>query len=163
MGESTLTALDWAEYLRINNYNPAKTFELAATPDLSASPYQYVGMIRSALGRGTGTVVAERMVLTAAHLFFDSNGLQWADTQWHSRQQQGTRQAPPIAPRGVLYQTSYAKLIAPDSVEGTVTDLPEDPQEVDFAVLFFADQATWDQGSANFLQSTPAKNWLDRQ
>ncbi len=157
---NTLTALDWAGYLRINNYNPAKTFELAATPDLSASPYQYVGMIRSALGRGTGTVVAERTVLTAAHLFFDSNGLQWADTQWHSRQQQGARQAPPVAPRGVLYQTSYAKLIAPDSVEGTVADLPEDPQEVDFAVLFFADQTTWDQGSANFLQSTTAKNWL---
>ncbi len=160
VGENTLTGLDWADYLRISSFNPAKTFELAAAPDLSASPYQYVGMIRSALGRGTGTVVAERTVLTAAHLFFDSNGLQWADTQWHSRQQQGTRQAPPVAPRGVLYQTSYAKLVAPDSVEGTVTDLPEDPQEVDFAVLFFADQATWDLGSANFLQSTPAKNWL---
>ncbi|MGL4399352.1 MAG: hypothetical protein ACRCXD_05760, partial [Luteolibacter sp.] len=160
VGGNTLTALDWAEYLRISNFNPAKTFELTPAPNLSASPYSYVGMIRSALGRGTGTVVAERTVLTAAHLFFDSNGLQWADTQWHSRQQQGTHQAPPIAPRGVLYQTSYAKLIAPDSVEGTVADLPEDPQEVDFAVLFFADQTTWDQGSANFLQSTTAKNWL---
>ena len=160
VGANTLSALDWAEYLRINNFNPAKTFSLAGTPNLSASPYRYVGMIRSALGRGTGTVVADRVVLTAAHLFFDSNGLQWADTQWYSRQQQGIRQAPPIAPRGVLYQTSYAKLIAPDSVEGTVADLPEDPQQVDFAVLFFADQTTWDQGSANFLQSTPAKNWI---
>jgi hypothetical protein len=117
-------------------------------------------MIRSALGRGTGTVVAERTVLTAAHLFFDSNGLQWADTQWHSRQQQGTRQAPPVAPRGVLYQTSYAKLIAPDSVEGTVNNLPNDAQEVDFAVVYFTGQEGLDLGSARFLQSTTAKNWL---
>ncbi len=152
--------LDWVEYLRINNFDSAKTFDVAPAPDLAADPYQYVGMIRSTLGRGTGTVVAERVVLTAAHLFFDPNGLQWADSQWFSRQQQGTHQAPPISPRGVLYQTSYAKLIAPDFVEGTVADLPEDPQEVDFAVLYFPDQTTWNQGSANFLQSTPAKNWL---
>jgi hypothetical protein len=151
-------ALDWAEYLRINSFDPAKTFEVAA--NTTADTYQYVGMIRSPLGRGTGTVVAERVVLTAAHLFFDANGLHWADTQWFSRQKQGERQAPPITPRGVLYQTSYAKLIAPDSVEGTVADLPEDPQEVDFAVLYFSDETTWDQGSANFLQSTPEKNWL---
>ena len=31
---------------------------------------------------------------------------------------------------------------------------------MDFAVLYFADETTWDQGSANFLQSTPSKNWL---
>ncbi len=155
-GESL--ALDWAEYLRINSFDPSKTFEI--TTNTTAAPYQYVGMIRSPLGRGTGTVVAERVVLTAAHLFFDPNGLQWADTQWFSRQKQGERQAPPITPRGVLYQTSYAKLIAPDSVEGTVADLPEDPQQVDFAVLYFSAETTWDQGSANFLQSTPDKNWL---
>ena len=157
--EETLV-LDWAEYLRINNFDLAKTFNVTPSPNLGADPYQYVGMIRSPLGRGTGTVVAERVVLTAAHLFFDPNGLQWADTQWFSRQQQGAHQAPPISPRGVLYQTSYAKLIAPDSVQGNVADLPEDPQEVDFAVLYFPDQTTWNQGSANFLQSTSAKNWL---
>jgi hypothetical protein len=153
-------ALDWAEYLRINNFDASKTFDVTQAPNLAANPYQYVGMIRSPLGRGTGTVVAERVVLTAAHLFFDPNGLQWADSQWFSRQQQGTHQAPPISPRGVLYQTSYAKLIAPDFVEGTVNNLPEDPQEVDFAVLYFPDQTTWNQGFANFLQSTSAKNWL---
>lgn len=152
--------IDWSGYLRINSFDPQKVFDVVPSPDLASTPNQYVGLIRSALGRGSGTVVAERVVLTAAHLFFDANGLQWADAQWFSRQQQGARQAPPIIPRGVLYQTSYAKLIAPDSVEGTVTDLPEDPQEVDFAVLYFADQVTWDQGSANFLQSTSAKNWL---
>ncbi len=150
--------LDWAEYLRINSFDPAKTFDIAN--DTTAAPYQYVGMIRSPLGRGTGTVVAERVVLTAAHLLFDANGLQWADTQWFSRQKQSERQAPPITPRGALYQTSYAKLIAPDSVEGTIADLPEDPQQVDFAVLYFSAETTWDQGSANFLQSTSGKNWL---
>jgi hypothetical protein len=31
---------------------------------------------------------------------------------------------------------------------------------VDFAVLYFADETNWDQGSANFLQSTTSKNWL---
>jgi hypothetical protein len=158
--ENGLITLDWADYLRISSYDPARILEPADSPDLAASPYQYVGMIRSALGRGSGTVVADRVVLTAAHLFFDANGLQWADAQWFSRQHQGTRQAPPITPRGVLYQTSYAKLIAPDSVEGSVANLPEDPQQVDFAVLYFADESTWDQGSANFLQSTPGKNWL---
>ena len=152
--------LDWADYLRINSFDPSKTFDLAPAPNLAGNPYQYVGMIRSTLGRGTGTVVAERVVLTAAHLFFDANGLQWADSQWFSRQQQGARQAPPITPRGVLYQTSYAKLIAPDSIPGTVANLPADPKEVDFAVLFFSSETNWEQGSANFLQSTTEKNWL---
>ncbi|MCW1924544.1 hypothetical protein OKA05_18405 [Luteolibacter arcticus] len=151
--------LNWSDYLRINNFDASKTFSVA-TPDLSANPWQYVGMIRTPLGRGTGTVVAERVVLTAGHLFFDSTGLQWADTQWFSRQQQGTRQAPPVTPRGILYRTSYAKLVAPDSVEGTVANLPDDDQEVDFAVLYFGTESDWLQGSSNFLQSSSARNWL---
>lgn len=159
INENSTVGLDWGDYLRISNFDPARTFDLAPSPDLAADPHQYIGMIRSPLGRGTGTVVAERVVLTAAHLFFDSNGLQWSDAQWFSRQQQGARQAPPVAPRGVLYRTSYAKLVAPDSVEGTIADLPDDDQEVDFAVLYFS-EPNWDQGSANFLQSTPQKNWL---
>ncbi|MES2657501.1 MAG: hypothetical protein V4689_02725 [Verrucomicrobiota bacterium] len=160
INDGSIVGLDWSDYLRISNFDPAHTFDLPASPDLAADPYQYIGMIRSPLGRGTGTVVAERVVLTAAHLFFDANGLQWSDAQWFSRQQQGARQAPPIAPRGVLYRTSYAKLVAPDSVEGTIPDLPDDDQEVDFAVLYFSTETNWDQGSANFLQSTAAKNWL---
>ena len=155
-----IVGIDWSDYLRIGNFDPARTFDLTPSPNLAGDPFRYIGMIRSPLGRGTGTVVAERVVLTAAHLFFDGNGLQWSDAQWFSRQQQGTRQAPPVAPRGVLYRTSYAKLVAPDSVEGTIADLPDDDQEVDFAVLYFSSETDWDQGSANFLQSTPQKNWL---
>jgi V8-like Glu-specific endopeptidase len=158
--ENLVIGLNWGEYLRINNFDAAKTFDVAPAPDLAGHPYQYVGMIRTPLGRGTGTVVSERVVLTAAHLFFDSTGLQWADAQWFPRQQQDARQAPPVTPRGILYRTSYAKLVAPDSVEGTVTNLPDDDQEVDFAVLYFASEATWDGGSANFLQSSTARNWL---
>ncbi|BCX48977.1 integral membrane proteins containing uncharacterized repeats-like protein [Haloferula helveola] len=158
---STFTlGLNWGDYLRISNFDASKTFDLVASPNLEGDPYQYVGMIRTPLGRGTGTVVADRVVLTAGHLFFDFNGLNWADTQWFPRQQQDTRQAPPMSPRGILYRTSYAKLIAPDSVEGEVANLPEDAQEVDFAALYFSDVATWDGGSANFLESNADRNWM---
>lgn len=153
-------ALNWNDYQRIDNFDPAKTFTAVPSPNLSGDPYQYVGMIRTPLGRGTGTVVAERVVLTAAHLFFDSTGLQWADTQWFPRQQQGERQAPPIAPRGILYQTAYAQIVAPDSVQNPVATVPADKKEADFAVLYFSGAGDWGGGSANYLQSTAERNWL---
>jgi hypothetical protein len=152
--------LNWSDYQRIDNFDLAKTFTAAASPNLSGDPYQYVGMIRTPLGRGTGTVVAERVVLTAAHLFFDSTGLQWADTQWFPRQQQGERQAPPVAPRGILYQTAYAQIVAPDSVQNPVVTVPADKKEADFAVLYFSGAGDWEGGSANYLQSTAERNWL---
>lgn len=156
--------LNWSDYQRIDNFDLAKTFTAAASPNLSGDPYQYVGMIRTPLGRGTGTVVAERVVLTAAHLFFDSTGLQWADTQWFPRQQQGERQgerqAPPVAPRGILYQTAYAQIVAPDSVQNPVATVPADKKEADFAVLYFSGAGDWEGGSANYLQSTAERNWL---
>ena len=157
--ENVVLGLNWSDYGLVSNYDSNKTFEKVVGPDLEDDPYQYVGMIRTPLGRGTGTVVADAVVLSAAHLFFDSQGLNWANAQWFPRQQQGERQAPPVSPRGILYRTSYAKLIAPDSVPGTVENLPENIQESDFAVLYF-DTATWTGGSANFLQSTAEKNWL---
>lgn len=150
--------LDWSGYQRIANFNSSNTFNVSSTT-LADDPYQYIGMIRTPLGRGTGTVVAPSVVLTAAHLFFDFNGLAWNDVQWFGRQQQGERQAPPVTPRGILYRASYAELVAPDFLEGEVESLPEDAQEVDFAVLFFAAE-NWEQGEANFLQSTTEKNWL---
>jgi hypothetical protein len=152
--------LNWNDYQRIDNFDPAKTFTAAVSPNLGGDPYQYIGMIRTPLGRGTGTVVAERVVLTAAHLFFDSTGLQWADTQWFPRHQQETRQAPPVTPRGILYQTAYAQIVAPDSVQNPVATVPADKKEADFAVLFFSGSGTWEGGSANYLQSTAARNWL---
>lgn len=151
--------LNWGDYALISNFNSSKTFDLAPNPNLQGDPYQYVGMIRTPLGRATGTVVADRVVLTAAHPFFDFSGLKWENTQWFPRQEQDVYQAPPVAPRGILFRTSYAKLIAPDSVPGNVANLPEDIQEVDFACLYFND-ATWTGGSANFLQSTGERNWL---
>jgi hypothetical protein len=153
-------ALNWNDYQRIDNFDLAKTFSAAPSPNLGGDPYQYVGMIRTPLGRGTGTVVAERVVLTAAHLFFDSTGLQWADTQWFPRQQQGGRQAPPVAPRGILYQTAYAQIVAPDSVQNPVATVPADKKEADFAVLYFSGAGDWEGGSANYLQSTAERNWL---
>jgi hypothetical protein len=153
-------ALNWNDYQRIDNFDIAKTFTAVPSEDLGGAPYQYVGMIRTPLGRGTGTVVAERVVLTAAHLFFDSTGLQWADTQWFPRQQQGERQAPPVAPRGILYQTAYAQIVAPDSVQNPVATVPADKKEADFAVLYFSGEGDWEGGSANYLQSTAERNWL---
>lgn len=158
IAQSTTIDLDWSVYQRINNFDASKTFNVSSAA-LDDDPFQYIGMIRTPLGRGTGTVVADRVVLTAAHLFFDFNGLAWSNVQWFGRHVQDERQAPPQTPRGILYRASYAKLVAPDFIEGTVADLPEDDQEVDFAVLFFGD-ATWTQGSANFLQSTAEQNWL---
>lgn len=154
----TLT-LNWNEYQSIDNFDSNKTFTAPSSPNLAGDPYQYVGMIRTDLGRGSGTVVAPRVVLTAAHLFFDSAGLQWADTQWFPRQQQDERQAPPITPRGIIFATSYARIVAPDSVPGNVV-VPGDKKEVDFAVLFFSSEGAWTGGSANYLESTSARNWL---
>jgi hypothetical protein len=155
---SALT-LNWNEYQRIDNFDSNKTFTAPPSPNLSGNPYQYVGMIRTDLGRGSGTVVAPRVVLTAAHLFFDSSGLQWADTQWFPRQQQDERQAPPITPRGIIFPTSYAKIVAPDSIPTNVV-VPADKKEVDFAVLFFSSEVTWTGGSANYLESSSTQNWL---
>jgi hypothetical protein len=154
----TLT-LNWNEYQSIDNFDSNKTFTAPSSPNLAGDPYQYVGMIRTDLGRGSGTVVAPRVVLTAAHLFFDSSGLQWADTQWFPRQQQDERQAPPITPRGIIFPTSYAKIVAPDSIPNSVV-VPADKKEVDFAVLFFSSEGAWTGGSANYLESTVDQNWL---
>jgi len=152
-------SLDW-DYIRIDSYDPAKRFGLVASPDLEGDPYQHQGMIRTPLGRGSGTVVLPRVVLSAAHLFFDPIGIQWAGSEWFARHQHGTRQAPPRTPRGVLYKTSYAEFVAPGSTGGGGTGGLESAQEADFAVLFFSGAGDWSQGAANFLQSTSERNWL---
>ncbi|MCH7224977.1 lamin tail domain-containing protein [Haloferula sp. A504] len=147
-------------YQQLASYDPAKTFEQVVPPQQLGNPNHFTGMILTRLGRGTGTVVSERVVLTAAHLFFDENGLTFEEVEWFPRQQQGEYQAEPVSPRGILYRTSYAKLVAPDTVPDEVTSLPDDDQEVDFAVLYFNTDNAWTSGEAGFLESSAQKNWL---
>ena len=160
VNEGTTVGLNWGGYTRIDNFNTTDALTEVPNPNLEGDPYRYTGMIRTPLGRGTGTVVADRVVLSAGHLFFDSIALQWANVLWFPQHQQGERQAPPESPRGILFRTSYAELIAPDFIDGSVQNLPEDDQEVDFVALYFTTDGDWDGGQAGYLVTDEVRNWL---
>jgi hypothetical protein len=127
------------------------------------APYAYCGQLLTAAGYGSGTVVKERVVLTAAHVVFNDASLSYVDgARWFFQRQAGVYEPPSQEPRGWYVFGGYATQRTNDMSPGVST---LESRSRDVAALYFLETAT----SANlpgrgcysgFLVSTPGQEWL---
>ncbi len=122
------------------------------------SAYQYNGQLRTELGHGSGFVVKSNVVLTAAHVLFDSRNFTYATRiQWLFQRQGGEFEPQPLEPRGMLVFTGYAAQRQADA--GTPGETLA-AQQLDVAALYFSTLAGRG-GYGGYLTSDAVDNeWL---
>lgn len=124
-------------------------------------PFGYIGQIRSPLGSGTGSVVMNRVVLTAAHVVFDDASLSFvapSSVQWLFQRSSSAYEPEPQTPRGFFPLSGYA---AQRQTDGTPGESSPNSQNLDVAALYFFESAGRG-GSGGYLASdTHPNEWLD--
>ena len=121
-------------------------------------PYQYVGQLRSDAGAGSGFVVRQRVVATAAHVVFDDATLSAATgQQWLFQRDRVSHEPKPQLPRGAYLFTGYS---ARRSLENTPGTSSPESQTLDAAAVYFLEDAGRG-GFAGYLASDSTPNeWL---
>jgi hypothetical protein len=121
-------------------------------------PYAYNGQLRSDVGFASGFVVAQRVVLTAAHAVFDDVNLIFVkNVYWFFQRQSGEFEPLPQIPRGWYVFEGYAALRADEKTPGVSTPVSQDR---DVAALYFLEPAGRG-GSGGYLTSDNSPNeWL---
>lgn len=130
----------------------------SVTP-LNLLKYPYVGQISRGDGElGTGFVVKDRVVLTAAHVLFDQRTLSAPRrVRWHYQKQRGSYEPKPQTPRGWNLYAGYAAQRTNEGVNSTSTAFS---QNLDVAAMFFTESAGRG-GYGGYLASTNNPNeWL---
>ena len=121
--------------------------------------YPYIGEISRWDGElGSGFVVKERVVMTAAHVLFDSRTLGNAKrVRWHFQRHRGTYEPKPLTPRGWNLYAGYA---AQRTNEGVGSPSTPFSQNLDVAAMFFTEAAGLG-GYGGYLASISNPNeWL---
>ena len=110
-------------------------FETATTN----APYIYNGQIQTSVGFGSGFVVKQRVVLTAAHVLFDDIQLSYsAYARWFFERYRDQLEPVPLVPRGWYVFEGYAAQRQLDNRPGVSTPLS---QNLDAAALYFLEDA----------------------
>jgi len=114
-------------------------------------PYAYVGQIRGSAGSGSGFVVKERVVATAAHVVWDEATFAAAgNVQWLQQRHAGAYEPQPLQPRGFYLLSGYADRRVAEATPGSFS--PES-RNLDVAALFFRGQTPGRDGFSGFLAS----------
>lgn len=127
-------------------YEPAVTNQ-AVTPVLvpfdqamTNPPFIYNGFIETDAGFGSGVVVKERVVLTAAHVLFDDVNLaDVINVHWLFEKYRNQNEPTPQTPRGWYVFSGYAAQRKLDNSPGVSSP---DSQNLDAGVLFFVEDQT---------------------
>ena len=85
--------------------------------------YQFVGQLLTPLGWGSGTVVKQRVVLTAAHVVFDDYALAFvanSSVKWFFQRQAGEYEPAPQTPRGFVVSSGYAAQRQSEATPGQI-------------------------------------------
>jgi hypothetical protein len=121
----------------------------------TAKPYAFVGQLRSDAGAGSGFVVKERVVATAAHVVWNDGTLSAAQgLQWLFQRHRGLHEPKPIQPRGFYLFESYS---GQRQAEATPGFFSPQSQTLDVAALYFTENAGRG-GYGGFLASDLASN-----
>ncbi len=130
-----------------------------AVTSATANPFTYVGQLRSDSGAGTGFVVRQRVVATAAHVVFDDGTLSAATgLQWLFQRERGTYEPVPQIPRGSYILSGYSAQRIADATPGTSSVAA---QNLDVASVWFYEQDAGRGGSGGYLASDSTDNeWL---
>jgi len=124
-------------------------------------PYAFNGQISDASGvhHGSGIVVAEHVVLTAAHMVFDAQNLTWrSGASWHFQRHGQDFNPPPIHARGYFVFSDYAAQLT-NGLAGT--GLPLSSWDLDVAALFFYGAAGRGGYSGYLVSSVNTNRWLE--
>ena len=139
----------------IANTSPGEGPRVLNTNEIRATapPYGFCGQLLSPLGWGSGTVVKDRVVLTAAHVVFDDYALAYvpnSSVKWFFQRHAGTYEPAPQTPRGWIVMGGYAAQRTADANPGVASTAA---QELDVAALFFNESAGRG-GYSGYLVST---------
>jgi hypothetical protein len=121
-------------------------------------PYVYNGQLLSDVGYGSGFVVKQRVVLTAAHVVFNDATLSYVpNVRWFFQRHLGTYEPPAQVPRGWYAFSGYAAARTNDNSPGISSPTS---QNLDVAALYFAEDAGRG-GYSGYLVSEPGgTEWL---
>ncbi len=108
------------------------------------SPYYFNGQIQSEIGEGSGFVVRQRVVLTAAHVIFDATNLTTAaNVRWLFQRQRGAFEPIPLYPRGAEIMNGYSNQRESDEINNVLTPGTStlETLNLDAAALYFIEPA----------------------
>lgn len=122
-----------------------------------ALPYAFNGQLRTDAGWGSGFVVRERVVLTAAHLVFDDYLLApVGDADWFPQRHAGEFEPRPLRARGWYEFSGYATQRIAENSPGVATIASHN---LDAAALWFT-ETTWRGGQGGYLLTDETHEWL---
>jgi len=132
--------------------------------DYGHYPYGFNGQLHTDVGYGSGVVVRENIVLTAAHMVFNDQTLSFVNRAWWSFQEEtGGFRPEPLAARGWFMLSGYAAQRTNDLPPvGTLGPDQSSPQSrnLDVAALYFLSPAAR-TGYGGYLTSDAVPNpWL---
>lgn len=142
--------------------NGAAAPELVPLADVAATaPYCFAGQFQSDVGFGSGMVVDERVVLTAAHVVFDDVTLTYSTgLHWRFQREHGVSDPVPLTPRGSYVFDNYAALRRAEVPNDGVGVARQSSQQRDVAAVFFQAHAAGRHGFTAVLKTDQANDWL---
>ena len=127
--------------------------------DNTAQPYTYCGQITTEYGSGSGVVVKERVVLTAAHVVFDDFNLGWAgNARWFFQRHAPEYNPAPQEVRGYYVNSGYAARRQAEGTPGVSTTASFD---LDVAALYFYEAAGRGGYGGYLVSESPGIMWMN--
>jgi hypothetical protein len=126
----------------------------------AGAPYAFNGQLVSEARYGSGFVVKQRTVLTAAHVVFDLASLSYVtNVWWFFQQDKGVYEPVPQAPRGWYVFEGYAAARGNDQAMDPSGESSTKSRSLDVAALYFLEDAG-PGGYGGYLVSGTGKDWL---
>jgi hypothetical protein len=132
----------------------------SAITDIANHPYGFNGQLYTDVGYGSGVVVRESVVLTAAHVVFNDASLNYVNqAYWSFQKEAGTFSPEPIPARGWYVLSGYAAQRTNDLQTGGYGIDQSSPQSrnLDVAALYFLTPAARG-GYGGYLASDAVPN-----
>ncbi len=129
--------------------------------NLSVYPFGFNGQLETDVGYGSGVAVEPNVVLTAAHLVFNDQTLNYvSQAYWYFQEETGVFQPEPLAARGWYVLSGYAAQRTNDlEVYSPDTSTPQS-RNLDVAALYFLSPVAGG-GYGGYLPSDESPNtWL---
>lgn len=121
-------------------------------------PYAFSGQIATDHGEASGSVVKERVVLTAAHVVFDDYSLSYrSNLRWLFQRHPPNYNPAPQTVRGYFVTSGYA---AKREAEGTPGVSSTASYDLDVAALYFYEPAGRGGYGGYVVSESPAPQWL---
>jgi hypothetical protein len=137
---------NYARYVRAPGGKAIQPQLLSLSEATGTAPYLYNGQLKTPLGVGSGVLVKEGVVLTAAHLLFDDRNLELVpagEAHWLFQRHSGQYEPVPQTPYGTVILSGYAAQRSNDVRHFGIKPQVSTPesQHLDVGLLFFLEPA----------------------